>query len=110
MNDRELLELAAKAHGLALLSWQESGEQPGFLLLDDPRPWNPLDDDGDALRMAARLSIDIEWQNVGDFPEPFVEAYRRAGEGEPYFCALEEEGDVRRAIVRVAAEIGKNMP
>lgn len=120
MNDLELLELAAKAARLDVEWHSEDGAEleaatDGMWLKgqrsgSNSKYWNPLTDDGDALRLAALLSIDIEWQNVGDFPEPFVEAYRRAGEGESYFCALEEEGDVRRAIVRVAAEIGKNMP
>ena len=90
MSDEELTALAAKAFGNA---------QHGF---------SPLSDDGDALRLAAKLKIDIEWQATNPFPEPRVEAYRRNDEG-TYFCADEHEDDYRRAIVRAAAAIGKAM-
>lgn len=121
MTDRELLELAAKAAGYDDAEYQE-GEwmeiRYGFAaamwsdkLHDETGQghWNPLADDGDALRLAAKLKIDLEWQATSGFPEPAVEAYRRE-EAEAVFCASEHEDDYRRAIVRAAAEIGKNMP
>ena len=52
--DRELLELAAKAAGRV---WHWDG---GVLVLDDCAPaecsaWNPLTDDGAALRLAVTM-------------------------------------------------------
>ncbi|WP_421722379.1 hypothetical protein [Alloalcanivorax xenomutans] len=64
--DRELLMLAAKAYGVDLL-WKL-----GFGQIDLPpahpyilsggldKDWNPLEDDGDALRLAAHCMMDIE--------------------------------------------------
>ena len=95
MTDKEMLELAAKAAGIDPkwdgLFWQ----------------WNPLTDDRDALRLAARLLIDLHF-----YPDDggYVEAWC-----EPWSDWLREDdlGDfpqaVRRAIVRVAAEVGKSM-
>ncbi len=97
--DRELEGLAAKAAGL----WDHANNCIDI-------PWGPLTSDGDALRLAVKLRIDIEWQNVGALPTPEVEAYRRSSDGEGYFCASEPEADYRRAIVRAAAEIGRKMP
>lgn len=109
--DRELLELAARAAGIRVC-WH--GEAVCARHMDRASSrifWNPLADDGDALRLAAKLRIDLEWQNVGTFPTPEVEAYRREeeAEGAGYFCALEPENDYRRAIVRAAAELGKRI-
>ena len=63
MTDRELLELAAKAAGYAISHrWNEER-----LLLNPPvidlcipgvsTGWNPLTDDGDALRLAVKLEL-----------------------------------------------------
>lgn len=104
MQAREMLELAAKAAGYESQGW-EDGKLYLFGVQDG---WNPLTDDGDAMRLAAKLKIDLEWQSTGEFPEPGVEAYRRNAEGS-YFCASEHDDDYRRAIVRAAAEIGKAM-
>ena len=116
MTDRELLEMAAKAAGIPIDRSETNGGgvgNDGFgltgdLMLDwhnDIR-WNPLRDDGDALRLAVKLRIDIEWdeQTAGRT----VEAYQRGEES--CFCATEAEADYRRAIVRAAAAIGEAMP
>lgn len=113
MTDRELLELAAKAaeldvrwehwpstsRGAFYLPNGQSSERHGEGLAQ----WNPIADDGDALRLAATLGIDIEWRADGR-----VAAYRHAN---GYcFTAFESSredraANVRRAIVRAAAEI-----
>jgi hypothetical protein len=99
MTDRELLELAAKAAGI------EFG-----VIHDTPRmkcdagwtPWNPLTDDGDALRLAVKLGLCLLWQHdwlmaySGDVSE------RERHLDDPYAAT-------RRAIVRAAAEIGRSM-
>lgn len=54
MTDRELLELAAKAAGVGLISWTnmyDACDEIGGRFITQPRgePWNPLADGGDAL-------------------------------------------------------------
>jgi hypothetical protein len=102
MTDRELLELAAKAAG----EW--SRLEPLEHLLDR---WNPLTDDGDALRLAVTLRINIEHaETLGR--EPHGVNCWPVGQGH---CAWMENdltdynAATRRAIVRAAAEIGRNM-
>ena len=102
MNDRELLELAAKAAGVALM--RSRLNDPAFrdmLVRDSVRnpaqlagSWNPLTDDGDALRLAVKLEL---WQAV-------CEGYQHLDSDRDLFAAT------RRAIVRAAAEIGRAMP
>lgn len=94
--DRELLELAAKAAGVV---------HPEILARHLASGWNPLTDDGDALRLAVKLGISPDW---GGFD---VEVCRRHS-GARNFCYVEpHNGDpyaaTRRAIVRAAAEIGR---
>ena len=117
MTDRELLEAAAKAAGIevdftvfsdgSFICFQKGGD----CFHDE---WNPLTDDGDALRLFACM--------------PFCELYvseigatvflprRGQGEGPNLKCdeyAHETNGDLqaatRRAIVRATAAIGKEM-
>jgi hypothetical protein len=98
MTDRELLEAAAKAAG----EWPSP--EPFEHVLDR---WNPLTDDGDALRLAVKLNI---WP-VRQYAQPTIVVQN----GAAYFDELASEpiGDdvcaaTRRAIVRAAAEIGRN--
>lgn len=111
MDDRELLEMAAKAAGY----W--SGE---FGCVDNlPHPgWNPLIDDGDALRLAVKLHIDLRfhWDGCDDQYDE-VEAYthgagKDAREQIGFYerdGQLDEFAATRRAIVRAAAAIGRAM-
>tara|TARA_R110002126_G_scaffold145459_1_gene291536 strand:+ start:3838 stop:4164 length:327 start_codon:yes stop_codon:yes gene_type:complete len=104
MNDKELLELAAKAAGIKAL-WAPDGVlrdctngHPAQNIYSAPL-WNPLTDNGDALRLAVKLHINIEISNVDDLVRAnrdFEERYTT----DPYAA-------IRRAIVRAAAEIGK---
>jgi len=98
MTDRELLELAAKAIGMAGY-WVDGF---GFRVsCDSPYFWTPLTDDGDALRLAVKLGIGvIHHQGWGQVCHPSIES-RMDFQYEPDPCAA-----TRRAIVRVAAEIG----
>lgn len=108
--DRELLELAAKAAGMPLWpgdAWRALTKHSGLLRANGCDLWNPLADDGDALRLAAVLKIDLEWQATSMHPAPEIEAYRRDDEAGSFYCANEHEDDYRRAIVRAAAEIGR---
>ena len=106
MNDRELLEAAAKAAGIRGL-WVDVGLNIG----SDANPiiWNPLTDDGDALRLAVKLRIDVFFHasrvegHVAGGRIPPVRAIEREDYGDDPLAAT------RRAIVRAAAEIGRNM-
>ena len=101
MTDKELLELAAKAAGLHLSWWHERG---AFLDTSTLEMWNPLIDDGDALRLAVKLKIDIKHYDdyvVGWFEGGYIGTGKIMYEGDPYAAT-------RRAIVRAAAEIGKS--
>ena len=101
--DRELLELAAKA---ADYQYAKHG---GYIVVDGiPGNWNPLTDDGDALRLAVKLKIDIH-QRIA---EPRVAAV--AAMHSPKIESVPDESQrlsvTRRAIVKAAAEIGRAMP
>ena len=107
--DRETLEWAAKAYadanvhfdGLSFVRFIGRNEELGCNVMV---AWNPLLDDGDALRLAVKLNLHI---NI-DFDLPkhevrvFGEDAEAAEKGDPYAAT-------RRAIVRAAAEIGKAM-
>ena len=60
MTDREMLELAAKAAGYV---FGEYGGEPARQVTTKIGAawiyWNPLTDDGDALRLAVKLRIDL---------------------------------------------------
>jgi hypothetical protein len=120
MTDKELLELAAKAAGFEI-DWREwiTGKTvefgsikytkyEGFWL--GAKQWNPLTDDGDALRLAVKLKIDI----LFDF-DRIIACY---GDGEREYeteylydkpAIPDHDAVTRRAIVRAAAEVGKTM-
>ena len=120
MTDRELLELAAKAagieHGADRLDCGLSITLPDGRHYSLPR-WNPLVDDGDALRLAVQCGLEVSF--VDD--EPGREGLDiRACVGFPASterpCRIkyvfeDHRGDIfaatRRAIVRAAAEIGR---
>lgn len=93
MEDRELLELAAKASGNTVYS-------AGGLCVRPVMHWNPLEDDGDALRLAVKLKLDIA---IDDYAQV-------SWWSEPGSLHWVNENCCRRAIVRAAAEIGKAMP
>ena len=95
MTDKELLELAAKAVGEKVV--RPCDDESGFLLYGTQDKWNPLTDDGDALRLAVHLNIDI------NFTESLVDCgIAICKDNDPYAAT-------RLAIVRAAAEIGKGM-
>lgn len=108
MNDRELLYFASKAAGYAVKEQLSNGEHVGFVL--GRYFWNPLHDDGDALRLAIKLKFCIQ----ADGNQPWIEWGEYDFQGEPEFRLSETDtpdiyAATRRAIVRAAAEIGKAM-
>lgn len=103
-NDRELLEYAAKAAGLRVNFHPAASYR-----------WNPLTDDGDALRLAVKLGIIVDVRYGGEESHlEFNEVCYWVEKGRPYKVMKFEKGidpyaATRRAIVRAAAEIGKQM-
>jgi hypothetical protein len=102
MTDKELLELAAKAADIKGWGFDVKGN-----LCIDPvvyLPWNPLADDGDALRLMVdlRLTAKVQVHEIEIFDE----------EGGCLYSIAIDRGEsnyeqARRVIVRAAAEIGK---
>lgn len=120
MSDRELLELAAKAYwgdeidDVCSIRWLEQDQAIGYTHGDNQDHngqdrefvWNPIANDGDALRLESSLSLDVRWQEqhviVGKI-------YGYAWQ-EPFYLHDGDKLAARRyAAVRAAAEIGKTM-
>jgi hypothetical protein len=98
MTDRDLLELAAKAAGLEVVT-------PTMLTYGQ---WNPLTDDGDALRLAVKLNIVI-WE-CDQYDRAMAEVRYGEARGEYWELVGENKySSTRRAITCAAAEIGKEM-
>ena len=118
MTDRELLELAAKAAGLddaRYCTFAGMEERCGFggAIYSDKHAagmgsgyWNPLEDDGDALRLAVKMGFKIVyWRN-----DQSVAMYKSQESSSPLCyerCGGDPYAATRRAIVRAAAEIRK---
>lgn len=103
MTDRELLEAAAKAVGIRL-EWDGPPDkwQPMYYQGKTYHSFDPLTDDGDALRLAVTCGLVVDCS--------------RPSAGEPWkqhAIWLDETMSnaelTRRAIVRAAAEIGRGM-
>jgi hypothetical protein len=105
VTDDELLELAALA--VCGTGWFSGAV---FILKQgaDVTCWNPLADDGEALRLAVRLDfaicVELMQNSVRiDGPCPLgLELVRQEIVGDPYAAT-------RRAIVRAAAEVGRQL-
>lgn len=110
--DRELLELAAKAYGFGASDtggtcWTESEYPRGSGLhgalwnyvghMDTAELWNPLTDDGDAMRLAVELGIDIHIEGSADERAVWADDVMLWADGD----AL---GATRRAIVMAAVK------
>ena len=107
MIDRELLELAAKAACLSgyIYEWVNG---PEFIIPgEEPIRWNPLTDDGDALRLAVKLQIGISIPPVVDGRVEVVTFYGPIISIVEYPQNDDRQAATRRAITRAAAEIGK---
>lgn len=105
MSDSELLELAAAAVGYQ--PWGSDCEgYPIFVVDSMPIVWNPLEDDGEALRLAMKLGICIQFIPECDTVQVYQE---RSTTGEPFNVHVAGLGDIetRRVITQAAAEIGK---
>lgn len=97
MTDRELLEAAAKAAGIKV-GWRDSVGCMCYSSSPYHVAWNPLTDDGDALRLAVALRL------VVDVGTEAAHAYCNGpGEVEPH--GADPYAATRRAIVRAAAAL-----
>jgi hypothetical protein len=100
MDDRALLEAAARAAGIDLQHKTMFGGdlEPGYYDYSNGKPewlwWNPLTDDGDALRLAVKLDMIDERQ----WKAPITGAIYDECNGDWYAAT-------RRAIVRAAAQL-----
>jgi hypothetical protein len=114
--DDDLLELAARAAGIkpfAILNGHYVMADPMGGWLYGPPVWNPLTDDGDALRLAIKLGADISVRrghpaHTNPRAEVRVLPNIRIVES----CLNDDaayEAAARLAIVRAAAEIGAKM-
>ncbi len=99
MTDRELLEAAAKSAGY----WAAEFNCPANL---PHKNWNPLTDSGDAFELAVklRLTLNCSYDEVAICGQEFTQKE----------VFLERNGEdplaaTRRAVVRAAAAIGKEM-
>jgi hypothetical protein len=119
MNDMELLQLAAKAANIeiyTIIQADESEEIPLTFIArinNELVRWNPLEDDGDALRLAVELALDVYTAGVwvGDNLDQLGTMVQ-----DGYGISLDDaHGDdkfaaTRRSIVRCAARMGEAMP
>lgn len=98
MTDKELIELAANAAGIEI--WFNDSGTPW--VDGDKYIWNPLTDDGDALRLAVKLELMVNvseyWVKVFDYRH---ETVTEKTNNDPYAAT-------RRAITRAVAEIGRS--
>ena len=114
MTDRELLELAAKAAGYTV-EWHEVvvSRRGRFGLIEHTKKegfrlnfqrWDPRTDDGDALRLAVKLELEVSLGQFGTIIYSGCGKVEEIGED-----GCDEMALCRRAITRAAAEIGKDM-
>jgi hypothetical protein len=109
MTDRELLEAAAKAAGKKVHTRNQADRDAcgagdvGLWISEGQTCWNPLTDDGDALRLAVKLKMTVD----------ITDEASGAGAIGLKWCSEPYKDDpyaaTRRAIVRAAAEIGRSM-
>ena len=116
-NDRELLEFAANAAGMDI-DPARYDDAWGFALKRTQTWWNPLTDDGDALRLAAKLRLGIEFNETsvvvswvdGDYESKETYEYPDQTQDEDFnIVYINHNKAARLAIVRAASEIGRQM-
>lgn len=98
--DRELLELAAKVMLLTGGEYCEPSHEP-TLWFRGAFFWQPLTDDGDALRLAVACGFELRLSK-GMIVNSDGMCIRQFTPG--------DMGDLRRAIVLAAADIGRVLP
>ena len=110
MNEKELLEFAAKAIGIEIGNGRYFADW-GFEIKDTSHFWNPLTDDGDALRLAVKLDLAVTPYPIYNTPKHSVLAQLKNLETSRFevmeLHGVDPYAATRRAIVRAAAEIGR---
>ena len=111
MTDRELLELAAGAAGLKLVFNYDANLQ-GPCIIDSegfPEQWNPLEDNGDALRLAGKLFFTVQVGRLDGIVVVTSNRDSRIYVAENMDVATNKDEAICRAIVFAAAEVGKSL-
>jgi hypothetical protein len=106
MNDREMLELAAKAAGMPKGAVMGGGDYL-YEIRGKAIYWNPLTDDGDALRLAVTLGIGVQSYSGLGYSHAGIETVKKS----IVVKELNDDGPyaaTRRAIVRAVAEIERS--
>jgi hypothetical protein len=122
VDDKELIELAAKAAGIGIRGWFKHESCDGnvwysIVTTTDHSPkgsfgtmhvWNPLTDDGDALRLAVKLGLTVVHYREPDHNDGVSVAYAPSF-GKPVLASENGfDAATRRAIVRAAAALADN--
>lgn len=116
-SDRELLEMAAKAAGITIKpveikNVEFAGDDRFIGYSTDPHEWlrgwfNPLTDDGDALRLAVAVKLEVMF--FLGFGEVHSAHCAMNGDNKIEPLGIDDFAATRRAIVRSAAAIGSAM-
>jgi hypothetical protein len=111
MNDKELLELAAKAAKAEVIGYDE---RKGLWIKNKFMTWNPLTDDADAFRLAVKLGINVLClRSTGATGTTAIQCEKdhhkvNVGINEGG-CNGDANAAARLAICHVAAQIGRGM-
>lgn len=110
--DVDLFESAAKAAGITL-EWWDDGESlnPGYVVNseNDWVSWDPLTNDGDALRLAVKLGLEVHPSPRGCSALWDVSGGKRVLTVLNSVVGCDSDGSTRLVITRAAAEIGRRM-
>lgn len=119
MKDRELLEAAAKAagfDGFTFINGSGAVYAPEPRVMQPYRRWNPLEDDGDALRLAIALAakspgahFEITISKMHDGRGFSTVGFRSRDNLGKTVVEPDIAAATRRAIVKAAAGIGRTM-
>lgn len=118
MSDQQLLDLAAKAAMRAGLKLECPDELDGVYVSRcsgrNGYTWNPLEDDGDALRLAVKLSIGIRSHGPDHWNQPntsvaLYDVGEFGGGRVQVSHGSDQSASTRRAIVLAAFKIGESM-
>lgn len=112
MSDKELLELAAKANGHGVRPhsyhgrWYKCGQDIEGVWIEEVW-WNPLSDDGDALRLAVKLGMRLSTHCNYKMACASDIHMRAPAQVVPW--GGDQESAVRQSIVLLAAAIGATL-
>lgn len=111
MQDRELLEKAANAAGIEFGPKRSTPLTPALYLGPISGWWNPLADDGDALRLAVKLGLLIDTQDEDrDGCYPCSSALQTSASWRYEKHGNDPYAATRRAITCAAAAMAERKP